>query len=84
DFLRRFLWTVGEVFPAVRAYPVDSTRDTRSIQNVLVVAAAFESDLPPVEWSRVPAEPEGPALTDDWAPVEFLQARVFTRGPVWR
>lgn len=84
DFLQRLLATLEEVFPAVRAYPVDPELDPGVTQNILVVAAGSEEALPEVGWPTVPVGPEGPPLTDAHAPVEYLQAKVFLQGLRWR
>jgi spermidine synthase len=83
-FLDRLLATAGEVFGAVRAYPADPEVAPGAVQNVVVVAARRGAELPsdpPVpalEWGG-----QGPPLTDDWAPVEYLQGRLFLEGVRW-
>ncbi|MBW3535089.1 MAG: fused MFS/spermidine synthase [Gemmatimonadetes bacterium] len=83
-FLERFLATLEAVFPAVRAYPVVLGDDPGAVRNVLVVAARSEADLPNVDWPRAPVAAHGPVLTDAWAPVEALQARLFLQEIRWQ
>lgn len=87
-FLQRFRSTLGEVFPAVEAYVTEPESDPAAIQNVLVFAARGSSDLPGAElpgadWPRAAPGPAGRPLTDAWAPVEYLQARIFLAGVRW-
>ena len=83
-FLQRLLATADEVFPAVRAYPVQQDVAPDATRNVLVVMAASEDALPPVDWPTVGWGPAGKPLTDAHAPVEYLQAKVFWEGLSWR
>ncbi len=82
-FLQRFRRTLDEVFPAVEAYVTDPELDPAAIQNVLVFAARNPSDLPGTVWPRAAPGPAGRPLTDAWAPVEYLQARIFLAGVRW-
>ena len=84
EFLRRLLGTVEIVFRSVRAYPVFPQLDGAAIQNVVIVASASSETLPPTRHLRVVLPPSGPALVDDHAPVEYLQARLFMEGLKWR
>ena len=82
-FLQRFLATVDAVFPAARAYPVTLDVPAGATRNVLVVAGAAGA-LPPVDRPGVGWEPAGRPLTDAYAPVEYLQGKVFWEGLTWR
>jgi hypothetical protein len=54
-------------------------------QNLIVVASLQRGGTPAADWAQ---EAEITAadrvLTDSWAPVEYLQAKVFLRGLGWR
>ena len=52
-------------------------------QNLIIVAASQRSTLPGGEWVEAPVAPVGPPLTDAWAPVEYLQAKIFLEGLGW-
>lgn len=82
-FLRRLRATLDDVFGTTRFFVVDSDRDAEVTQNVIVVAGTGGTVLP--SWSgptaSVPAR--GRPFTDGWAPVEYLQARVFMQGLGW-
>ncbi len=82
-FLERFRRTLEEVFPAVRIYLTDPAADPAATQNLIVVAARSAADLPVVEAPEAPVGARGAALTDAWAPVEYLQALVFVQGLTW-
>jgi spermidine synthase len=82
-FLARFLATLETVFSEVRAHPVDPDRDPGAVQNVLVLAGGPAS-LPPSSLPTLDLRSTGPPLTDGYAPVEALQARVFLEGLRWR
>jgi predicted membrane-bound spermidine synthase len=82
-FLQRFRATLGEVFPEVRVYVTDPGRDPAAIQNLIVVAGKDPSALPDVAWPQAAPGPAGRPLTDAWAPVEYLQAKVFLGGVRW-
>lgn len=99
DFLRRLLATWGETFPEVRAYVVPpddgggppphdaggvSEGDPGATRNVLLVAARDPGVLSGPALLRVPVAAQGPPLTDRWAPVEYLQAKLFVEGLRWR
>jgi len=85
-FLARFRTTLEGVFPASRIYMTDPDTDPGATQNLIVMGAETETAFAELDGSwilaRVPAS--GRALTDDWAPVESLQARVFMGGLRWR
>jgi spermidine synthase len=82
-FLERFAATLDEVFGDVRLYRATPDADLAATQNVVVVATveaegALASDRP-----LAPVTGRGRPLTDAWAPVEYLQAKVFVQGLVW-
>lgn len=85
-FLARFRATLESVFPESRIYMTDPATDRGATQNLIVVAARSADRLAELdaEWAEAPVKARGPALTDDWAPVESLQARVFMEGLRWR
>lgn len=82
-FLQRFQATLEEVFPEVRVYMTDAEADLGVTQNLIVIAASDRSALPAVVAPESPVLAGGRPLTDAWAPVEYLQARVFVEGLVW-
>ena len=85
-FLTRFRSTLESVFPASRIYMTDPSTDPGATQNLIVVGAESEAafaDLD-VAWEVASVPASGLPLTDAWAPVEFLQARVFMEGLRWR
>jgi predicted membrane-bound spermidine synthase len=82
--LRRMLATVEAVFEEVRVYTAQPDADPSAIRNLLVVAGADPSRLATMEPSGIRVRGEGPPLTDAWAPVEYLQAKVFLGGLRWR
>jgi hypothetical protein len=68
----------------VRIHRVDPGADPWTTQNLIVTAAAGPAaGLPaaPERLAEVPAE--GRPFSDAWAPVEYLQARVFVQGLGW-
>ncbi|MDP2955828.1 MAG: fused MFS/spermidine synthase [Longimicrobiales bacterium] len=79
-FLQRFLSTLGEVFPEVRVYAADAEASPGVIQSLIVVAGRDPAALPDTSWPRAPVGPAGRPLTDAWAPVEYLQAKLFLHG----
>lgn len=83
SFLHRLRATLESVFPRTRIYVVDPTADGHVTQNLIVLAAAGGTELP--EWTGREAAilGEGRPFTDRWAPVEYLQARVFVQGLGW-
>jgi hypothetical protein len=64
-------------------YATDPARDPAAIQNLIVVAGRDPSALPDVAWPQAAPGPAGRPLTDAWAPVEYLQAKVFLGGVRW-
>ena len=84
EFLERFRATLEEVFPAVRVLVTDPTLDVGATQNLLVVAALDAAVLPLVSLPDTEVPARGRVFTDDWAPVEYLQAKVFFQGLRWR
>ena len=82
-FIERFQATLQEVFPAVVIYPATPNSDAEVTQNLVVVAALDAQALPDVDWPRAGIGAAGRPLTDAWAPVEYLQAKVFLAGLTW-
>ena len=82
-FLERFQATLDEVFAEVRVYLTDADADPETTQNLIVIASQTSGALPNIEWDESPVEAAGRPLTDAWAPVEYLQAKVFVQGLVW-
>ncbi len=83
-FLRRLLATVETAFDDVRVYAAQPDADPSAIRNLLVVAATDSGALRALPPSEVDVRGEGRPLTDGWAPVEYLQARIFLGGLRWR
>lgn len=83
-FLERFSATLDDVFADVRIYMTDPSTDPGATQNLIVVATRERDVLPELTWTRAPVSSAGRPLTDDWAPVEYLQAKVFAQGLRWR
>lgn len=81
-FLQRFRATLGEVHPEVRVYVTDAKGSPEAIQNLIVVAGGKDA-LPDIAWPQAAWGPAGRPLTDAWAPVEYLQAKVFLGGVRW-
>ena len=82
-FLERFQATLEEVFAEVRVYLTDADADLEATQNLIVIASQSPAGLPNIEWAESPVEAAGRPLSDAWAPVEYLQAKVFVQGLVW-
>ncbi len=82
-FLQRFWRTLDEVFAETRIYVVDGDLDPAVTQNLIVIAGRDLSAFPEITWPQAEVGPAGRPLTDDWAPVEYLQARVFVEGLGW-
>jgi len=82
-FLQRFRATLDDVFTETRVYRVRPEADPGVTQNLVVVAAKHAGALPDVVWPEASVGPAGRPLTDAWAPVEYLQAKVFLRGLGW-
>ena len=82
-FLERFTYTLESVFPEVRIYRANPGYGLHVTQNLIIVAASQRSTLPGGEWVEAPVASVGPPLTDAWAPVEYLQAKIFLEGLGW-
>ncbi|MEX2466469.1 MAG: hypothetical protein WD995_06135, partial [Gemmatimonadota bacterium] len=82
-FLERLRATLDEVFAETRWLVVAPELDGRVTQNVLVLAAADAASLPDWGGTVAPVAARGRPFTDIWAPVEYLQARVFMQGLGW-
>jgi len=82
-FVERFQATLHEVFPAWVIYPATPGRDAEATQNLIVIAGLDPLALPDVDWPTAGTGPAGRPLTDAWAPVEYLQAKVFLTGLQW-
>lgn len=82
-FLSRFRVTLDEVWPDARIFLTDPATDPGATQNMIVVAADA-GVLPDLEYRQTSVAADGRVLTDSWAPVEYLQARVFLQGLRWR
>ncbi|MEM7413864.1 MAG: fused MFS/spermidine synthase [Gemmatimonadota bacterium] len=82
-FLARLTATLTDVFDDVRLYRAAPELDLAATQNLIVVARPGPG-LRIVAWEESPVRPDGRPLTDAWAPVEYLQARVFLDGLRWR
>jgi predicted membrane-bound spermidine synthase len=83
-FLERFRMTLGSVFPDARVYLTDPSTEPGATQNLIVVAAGRAGVIPELDWEQADVPARGRPLTDDWAPVEYLQAKVFAQGLRWR
>jgi predicted membrane-bound spermidine synthase len=83
EFLARFRTTLEAVFPEVRIYRANPGYSLAVTQNLIVVAALQASALPGGDWVESPVLATGRPLTDAWAPVEYLQAKVFLEGLGW-
>jgi hypothetical protein len=82
-FLERFRATLSEVFGDVRVYVTDDGADPFITQNLVVVATQDLRVLPELGWPQTDVGPAGRVFTDSWAPVEYLQAKVFLNGLRW-
>jgi spermidine synthase len=82
-FLERLRATLDEVFVETRMYLADAGTAPGVTQNVVIVAAKDPAALPPASWPEARVDARGRPLTDAWAPVEYLQAKVFLRGLGW-
>jgi spermidine synthase len=83
-FLERLGATFDEVFAETRMYLADPGTAPGVTQNLVIVAALRPSVVPLVDRPQSPVGSAGRPLTDAWAPVEYLQAKVFLRGLGWR
>jgi spermidine synthase len=84
EFLSRFRATLDEAFVDVRLYLTDEALDPGATQNLIVVASNDPAVLPELDWGQTTIKSGGRPLTDAWAPVEYLQAKVFAQGLRWR
>jgi spermidine synthase len=84
EFLERLRVTLDAAFGDARVYLTDPSLDGGATQNLLVVAATRPGVLPDLPWQEVAVPARGRPLTDAWAPVEYLQAKVFVQGLRWR
>jgi len=83
-FLEHFRATLEAVFADVHIYLTNPALDPWVTQNLIVVASPG-GRVPPASWAEeADVEPSERVLTDAWAPVEYLQAKVFLRGLGWR
>jgi spermidine synthase len=82
-FLERLGATLDEVFADTRVYLADPGTEPGVTQNLIIVAAKRRGVIPPDDRPRSPVQSAGRPLTDAWAPVEYLQAKVFLRGLGW-
>lgn len=82
-FLERLRATLASVFPEHRVYSATPGTDPRVTQNVIVVASVRPGGTPPSARSSIAVAPVGRPFTDAWAPVEYLQAKVFLGGLGW-
>lgn len=82
-FLERFRATLDDVFAETRVYLARPEADPGVTQNLVVIAAKRADALPLVDWPEASVGASGRPLTDAWAPVEYLQAKVFLRGLGW-
>lgn len=83
-FLQRLRATLESVFGEVRVYLADPTLDAGATQNLVVVATVGAGMLPPPDRPQTSVAAQGRPFTDAWAPVEYLQAKVFLEGLRWR
>jgi spermidine synthase len=89
-FVRALAATFGAVFPDVALYALGSPDAPQAAQNVMMVARNRPGPMPVLEdgelrrflTRRLDAAglADGPVLTDDHAPVEWLCARLFDNG----
>ena len=82
-FLERFRATLDEVFGDVRVYVTDSGAGPLVTQNLVVLATQDLHVLPELGWPQTDVRAAGRMFTDSWAPVEYLQAKVFLGGLRW-
>jgi spermidine synthase len=83
EFLERLGATLDEVFAETRMYLADPGTAPGVTQNLVIVAAKQRGVIPDAAHAQSPVLPAGRPLTDAWAPVEYLQAKVFLRGLGW-
>jgi spermidine synthase len=82
-FLERFRATLDGAFAEHRVYLAEAGTDPFVTQNLIVVASTHPGVIPPSARGQAPVQSAGRPLTDAWAPVEYLQAKVFLRGLGW-
>ena len=82
-FLERLRATLDGVFAETAWLVVDPRLDASVTQNILVLAAPPGTDLPGWSGEVASVSAAGRPFSDDWAPVEYLQARVFMQGLGW-
>lgn len=82
-FIERFQATLQQVFPTFVIYRATPDSDPGVTQNLVLVAALDAQAMPDVDWPRAGTGAAGRPLTDAWAPVEYLQAKVFLAGLTW-
>jgi predicted membrane-bound spermidine synthase len=82
-FLQRLRATAVEVFEEVQVYVTDSEVDPAAIQNLIMVASRDAFAVPRLDWPVAGPGAAGRPLRDAWAPVEYLQARIFLQGIRW-
>ncbi|MGD8871030.1 MAG: fused MFS/spermidine synthase [Gemmatimonadota bacterium] len=84
-FIEHFRATLEAVFADVHLYLTEPGGDPVVTQNLIVVASLEPGGTPPANWAtEAEVASASRILTDDWAPVEYLQAKVFLRGLGWR
>lgn len=83
-FLQRLRATLETVFGDVRIYVADPDLDLGATQNLVVVATVEPGVLPAPDRPQTTVRAAGRPFTDAWAPVEYLQAKVFLEGLRWR
>ena len=70
-----------------RGYVVSGPGDVPGLpelKNLIVVASPRPGGTPAADWAvDATVAPADRILTDAWAPVEYLQAKVFLRGLGW-
>jgi len=82
-FLERFRATLERAFVEHRVYLAEPGIDPYVTQNLVVVASVRPGVIPLSARGLATVEAGGRPLTDAWAPVEYLQAKVFLRGLGW-
>lgn len=84
-FLEHFRATLDAAFQDVHIYLTDPDLDPMVTQNLIVVASPNAGGVAPSPWAReAGVATADKVFTDSWAPVEYLQAKVFLRGLGWR
>jgi predicted membrane-bound spermidine synthase len=84
DFAEHLRATLDDVFADVRIYQTSTEVERSATQNLVVLASVKPGVLPAAEgYTEAPIATGGRVLTDSWAPVEYLQAKVFAQGLTW-